>query len=475
MATSLYPELSQLREKSYQDLAVSQGWQAPLEASTPGLQQAQSQAAVDQEISEVSHRIEQLQLQLNQSVANLTDQRENAAQTFATVEPGRKLASNSSYRKIQFAEDSDTGENHPTSNRDYAPTDVALTAPAAPRIAARRTRSLSASRQTPPDTVAVPTDLLLKSLAAANTRMVPDVVVAPKPFTGNASQDPESWLEYFERYCDFRKLSLDGRRELFRILLQEGAADWLTTLPNGTIATYDELVAAFKNNYYRSPELKWKEAGDLWNQVQGPNERVEDFVTRLRKAARRLNFPPEVLHYAVISGLRGPLKLHVVQQGVRNLDDTIRAAKVAEAAATTTPDVLSMLMLDAMKATAQASEKQAAEIKQLTTRVAALATTQAATDTSSRTTATATFGASKRPLLPTPQNQQRQMYAQRSSIRTDDGPRSFRRDEQQAPECGRCGTRHRQGSCRADGQQCRHCGKQGHFARVCRSARPTRD
>jgi hypothetical protein len=242
----------------------------------------------------------------------------------------------------------------------------------------RRARSTSGQRTTCEDRVPVPTDWLLRTIAANGTRTVSDAAVQPKPFTGKADQDPEGWFEFFERYADFRQLEPAVKKRFFCILLQEGAGDWLSTLPNAAQMSYGELTNAFKANYYRSPELKWKEAGALWNQAQGPSERVEDFVTRLRKAARRLNFPAEVLHYAVINGLRGPIRLHVLQQGVKSIDDTVRAAKVAEAAATTAPDAISVLVLDAMQASAKASEKQAAEMKQLAASVATLTAGQAA-------------------------------------------------------------------------------------------------
>jgi hypothetical protein len=68
----------------------------------------------------------------------------------------------------------------------------------------------------------------------------------------------------------------------------------------------------------------------------------------------------------------------VLQQGVKSIEDTVRAAKVAEAAATTAPDDISVLVLDAMQASAKASEKQAAEMKQLAASVATLTAGQAA-------------------------------------------------------------------------------------------------
>jgi hypothetical protein len=47
----------------------------------------------------------------------------------------------------------------------------------------------------------------------------------------------------------------------------------------------------------------------------GAEEKVADFLTRLRQADRRLELPQEVLNYAVINGLRASLSLHVVQKG----------------------------------------------------------------------------------------------------------------------------------------------------------------
>lgn len=192
----------------------------------------------------------------------------------------------------------------------------------------RRHRSASLKAQKPADQVVVPYDLVLQALASnGKTRAISDTAVALKPFTGKSSSDPEAWLEYFEKYCDFRQLGPAYRLKLLGILLHEGAADWLSTLPADQKAEYANLIKAFKANYYKSPELMWKEAGESWNQAQGPDEKVGDFLTRLRKAARRLELPQEVLHYAVINGLRAPICLHVVQQCVKSLDDTIRALR----------------------------------------------------------------------------------------------------------------------------------------------------
>jgi hypothetical protein len=464
---------------------------APLSASTPKQVDVMDQPrAPTTEPQQRGSEAELAELLLKRRVKSEERKPPEAADLQAlTVLAG--TTSEGTHRQVTFRRQSDDSDNATVEQEEQAMPTVEPEEPKergrrlkSPKIA-RRQRSASSEFQKPADKVLVPCDLMLQALAVeGKTRAISDAAVAPKPFTGKSSQDPEAWLEYFERYCDFRRLVPADRLNLFGIMLHEGAADWFSTLPAEQKTQYTDLVKAFKANYYKSAELKWREAGQLWNQAQGAEERVEDYVTRLRKAARRLELPPEVLHYAVINGLRGPIRLHVVQQGVKSLDDTIRAAKVAEAAASTTPDVMPMMMLDAMKATAQASEKQAAELKQLAARVATLsaAAVAAAVPVEPIMAITGQPQGQGRALRPTPQNQQRQAYAQRAANRTDGGPRSFAptnqqpQQQSQRPACGRCGWSHQPGNCRADGQLCRSCGKAGHFARVCRSARaPPRD
>jgi hypothetical protein len=97
---------------------------------------------------------------------------------------------------------------------------------------------------------------------------------------------------------------------------------------------------------------------------------VDDFVTRLKRCAKRLNITDDTLHFAVIHGLRSPIRLHVLQQGVQDLEQTLRAARIAEASTATDP--LTALLLETIKTTTQAAEKQAADIKDLSMKVSAL-------------------------------------------------------------------------------------------------------
>ena len=205
------------------------------------------------------------------------------------------------------------------------------------------------------------------------TATVSDSVIAPKPFMGQTDDlEAEAWLEYFDRYCLHRGYAADNSLTLFTHLMRGGASDWLSTLPDGTIQSYKELKQAFKDNYFRPAELRWKETGDLWNQTQGNFEKVEDFINRMRKSAKRIALDPGMLKDAVIHGLRPTLRMFVLQQKPGSLEETIRMAKVAEATAQPSLDNVSALLMEAMNASTKANEAQAAELKTLAGKVAAL-------------------------------------------------------------------------------------------------------
>ena len=176
---------------------------------------------------------------------------------------------------------------------------------------------------------------------------VSDSVIAPRPFTGKTSEnDAESWLEFFELYSKHRGLNNSERLTLFPLMMRNGAADWLATLPKTQLQSYDSLVTAFWDNYFVPAELRWKEAGMLWNQSQREDEQVEDdFVTRVRRGARRIQLADSQLVDIILNGLRPSIRLHVLQKGGDTLNDLIKTAKLAEAVTPAPNDTTSALLL----------------------------------------------------------------------------------------------------------------------------------
>jgi len=106
-------------------------------------------------------------------------------------------------------------------------------------------------------------------------------------------------------------------------------------------------------------------------------EPFNDFLPRLRRGASRLNITEETLHYALLTGLRAPIETHVLAQGVRTLQDTIKCARIADAVIRTDP--ISALLTESIKTTFETADRQAKQIKELTSQVGVLSAVAQAT------------------------------------------------------------------------------------------------
>jgi len=136
------------------------------------------------------------------------------------------------------------------------------------------------------------------------------------------------------------------------------------------LSSYDSILTAFKERYFRAPEVKFVEAASLFSEPQKPTETAMDFVTRLKKVAMRLNISDEMLHHAVINGLKPTIKASVLTKGVTTLDQTVKSAKIAEDALGVDP--LHQMLLEALTTNASLADKQTAQISDLAARVCAL-------------------------------------------------------------------------------------------------------
>jgi hypothetical protein len=318
-------------------------------------------------------------------------------------------------------------------------------------------------------------EMVDKNRQLAANKKITDSIIAPKPFLGNTDeQQAGDWLNWFIKFADYKKLSDDERRDLFLVMLQGSASDWVSSFCEGSMRTpsFYNLKKAFEENYLNAKELRWKDASELWHEKQKSTEKVSDYVIRMKKLARNLEFPPAVVQMAILQGFRPAIRKQVIQKSTDNFDEMIKAAKLAESAEDSTGDASASALLSLMQSQISATEKHSDKLDKLSQTVAGLQAD------SSRKFYRPQNGnnfaqSSGRQLKPTPQNLQRLNYARftRSTDQQATGARPFERTQPTGTVCGYCAYTHSQGNCPARGQVCRKCAKIGHFAKACRSVR----
>jgi hypothetical protein len=311
-------------------------------------------------------------------------------------------------------------------------------------------------------------------------KKIPDSLIAPKPFMGNVeNQDPNDWLHTFELYSAFKGLDDEETCQLFVMLLQGTAADWLASIEKSfpKPPTFEQLKKAFTDNYFEPKELRWRQASDLWHESQHKNERVHEYVTRMRKLARQLDFPSEIIHMAIVQGFRAPIRAQVIQKGLTTLDETIRCAQLAESAEPLKDDTMSAALLELMKASLESSQKQATELHNLSGKVATMTSNVAQQaprrdDDAHRNQIQQQTSRGPRFVKRTPQNIQRYNFPQPAANANTSEPQSFR-EPTDHPVCTNCLLDHPTGQqdCRARGQVCFNCQRPDHFSPACRSAK----
>jgi hypothetical protein len=314
--------------------------------------------------------------------------------------------------------------------------------------------------------------------ARTRSKIISDSVVAPKPFMGKtAEQDPVDWLLWFEKYKAYKKMSDGDSRELFIMLMQGAAADWMNAQLADSLRepSYERLTDSFREQYFKPKELRWRDASQIWREKQLPQEKVADYIVRLRKLARELELQPEVLKMIILQGFRPAIQAAVIQKGELDMDEMIHVAKLAESVELTSSDASAQKLLEMMKTSVEAAQKQATELQALSSKVATMSTKQNENHNNQLQERNQDVRSGERrtirqrQLKPTPQNIQRINYTRQANSQTTP-MRSFRAPARDVA-CTKCSLLHSSGSCPAYGQQCRRCGRVGHFARECRSAR----
>jgi YesN/AraC family two-component response regulator len=228
------------------------------------------------------------------------------------------------------------------------------------------------------------------------------------------------------------------------------------------------LKKALEENYYKAKELKWKDSSALWHEKQGSSESVSQYIVRMKRLARNLDFSPEILHMAKQQGFRPTIHNHVIQKGTANFDEMVKTTKLAESIEDTKTDSTSAALLQMMKRQISAAEKHSYQLEKLSSTGASLQ------DQHEANRKQFNLAQYSRVLKPTPQNAQRVNYASFSRRAQQDGvERPTNPTQPTGTVCGCSSFSHPPGNCSARGQTSRRCAKISHFARVCKSTRFT--
>jgi hypothetical protein len=85
----------------------------------------------------------------------------------------------------------------------------------------------------------------------------------------------------------------------------------------------------FNGSLFYGWELRWQYASQIWREKHLPQEEVLDYVVRVKKLARELNFQPEIVQMIILQGFRPGIKAAVIQKGRFDMDEMIYVAKLA--------------------------------------------------------------------------------------------------------------------------------------------------
>ena len=163
--------------------------------------------------------------------------------------------------------------------------------------------------------------------------MAEAVNVVPTPFKGTAVESPIDWLKGFKRFCTFKNLTNERKRDLFALMLQGSSADWYESLPDGDRDTFDNLESAFRSRYDKPTTLRFREISQMFSRRQSSGESVDDFVVAVQKIGKDSGVDDVMILNAILNGLRPNISIWVNAQQPKSIADVLKFGRVAEASA----------------------------------------------------------------------------------------------------------------------------------------------
>ena len=131
-------------------------------------------------------------------------------------------------------------------------------------------------------------------------------------------------------YCTFKTYTPGRKKAIFKVLLTDGAADWLEAQNFAPDAAFDEYKQAFELRFKSPNVLKYKNAKEVFTRLQGVSQSVDDYVTDVLKIGKAIELSDQMLQFAVLNGLRPELATYVTQRQPENMSELLQAARIAE-------------------------------------------------------------------------------------------------------------------------------------------------
>ncbi|XP_061371113.1 uncharacterized protein LOC133313723 [Gastrolobium bilobum] len=140
--------------------------------------------------------------------------------------------------------------------------------------------------------------------------------------------DPFEWVQKFEA-----AMALHGETDLlmcrtFPTLLGGRALTWYTTLPIGSIASWDDLASKFQSHFTTSRPVP-KSVHSLEKIRQQSGESLRSFLDRFDKEALQVQgLDPKVQVHILLSGLRaGPFAYDLARHEITELEEVRKVAQ----------------------------------------------------------------------------------------------------------------------------------------------------
>ena len=358
---------------------------------------------------------------------------------------------------------------------------VIIHPPLTPSPLSSRSSSVSTS-QVVVSSPNVSTNLLSLSSSSSDSTlpvvMAEAVNVVPTPFKGTAAESPIDWLKGFKRFCTFKNLSNDRKRDLFALMLQGSSADWYEGLADGDRDSFDNLERAFKSRYDKPTTLRFREISQMFSRRQSSGESVDDFVVAIQKIGKDNGVDDAMILNAILNGLRPNISIWVNAQQPKSIADVLKFGRVAEASAPPSLNIDTSLVnqlaevQEEVKQQSQAIRRLGDQVERVTIRPLQRSPTP---------TRRVTFNTTRNERARSPGaagsngNRSRYQHGQYTRGRQPDVTRgnNYRQQSQTSTDmCGYCGKfqRHVSSSqCPAYGKTCNTCRKLNHFSVVCRS------